>query len=416
MNSLQIFRAVGEEISGKFISSQKQSRKKLIAMEQNPKGRILAIDTGSTSTKLGYFVDGQMVFENNLVLSAEDLAAFKDVMAQDALRRDTVREFMRSKGIHAKDVDIIMARGGLFYPVVTGIYAVNEDMREVLRSCKYGRHACNLSAIIADDLAKEVTEKNLARGVAMPFGACSAYVVDPPMADEMLPECRVGGLPEFQRKAFFHALNSRAVVRRYLRDHGHDVNDITAIVAHIGGGITVTLHRNGKVIDTNNGVGGDGPFSPERVGSCPGYQLVDMCFSGKYTKEQVKKKLMGGGGAMAFFGTNSLKEIVKMRENGDVRAKVWLEAFSLNIAKYIASEAADVDGKVDVVILTGGGAYGQEIVKAIRKRVSFIAPVEAYPGEFELQSLAEQGYEILAGRVEILSYDKNAPEPDPFTE
>lgn len=307
-----------------------------------------------------------------------------------------------------------MARGGLFYPVVTGIYSVNEDMREVLRGCKYGRHACNLSAIIADDLAREVTEKNAARGVEMPFGPCRAYIADPPMADEMLPECRVGGLPEFQRRPFFHALNSRAVVRRYLREHGHIQNDITAIVAHIGGGITVTLHRNGKVIDSNNGVGGDGPFTPERVGSCPGFQLVDLCFSGEYTKAEIKKNLMGHGGAVAFFGTNDLKEIVRRGEDGDVRAKVWMEAFVLNIAKYIASEAADVFGKVDVILLTGGGAYGRDIVEGIRQRVGFIAPVEVYPGEFELLSLAEHGYNILSGDAKILSYDKNAPEPDPF--
>ena len=378
------------------------------------KGRLLAIDTGSTSTKIGYFVDGVLVFEENLVHKADDLARFKDVMEQDKLRRDDVRTFMRSKGIHAQNIDIIMARGGLFAPVVTGVYSVNEDMREVLMSCKYGRHACNLSAIIADDLAKEVTRKNNARGVSMPFGACRAYIADPPMADEMLPECRVGGLPEFQRRAFFHALNSRAVVRHYLKDHGHSENDITAIVAHIGGGITVTLHRNGKVIDTNNGVGGDGPFTPERVGSCPGFQLIDLCFSGEYTKSELKSRLMGHGGAVAFFGTNDLKEIVHRGEEGDIRAKVWMEAFILNIAKYISSEAADVCGKVDVILLTGGGAYGQNIVEGIRRRVEFIAPVEVYPGEFELQSLAEYGLEILSSKANILAYDKDATEPDPF--
>lgn len=182
----------------------------------------------------------------------------------------------------------------------------------------------------------------------------------------------------------------------------------------LGGGITVTLHRNGKVIDSNNGVGGDGPFTPERVGSCPGFQLVDLCYSGEYSKAEIKKKLMGKGGAVAFFGTNDLKEIVRRGEDGDVRAKVWMEAFVLNIAKYIASEAADVCGKVDVILLTGGGANGRDIVSGIRKRVEFIAPVEVYPGEFELQSLAEHGYDILSGNATILSYDKNAPEPDPF--
>ena len=139
-----------------------------------------------------------------------------------------------------------------------------------------------------------------------------------------------------------------------------------------------------------------------------------MCFSGEYTKEEVKKKLMGHGGAVAFFGSNDLKEIVRRGEDGDIRAKVWMEAFTLNIAKYIASEAADVCGKVDVILLTGGGAFGRNIVEGIRRRIGFIAPVETYPGEFELQSLAEHGYDILAGRSTVLVYDKNAPEPDPF--
>ncbi len=378
------------------------------------KGRVLAIDTGSTSTKIGYFIDGEMAFQENLAHSAELLAGFKEVMDQDGMRRDAVRTFMRGKGIHAGDIDIILARGGLFYPVVTGVYSVNKDMRDVLKSCKYGKHACNLSAIIADDLAKEVTEKNLARGVEMPFGPCRAYIADPPMADEMLPECRVGGLPEFRRRPFFHALNSRSVVRKHVREHGLDPDNFTAIVAHIGGGITVTLHRNGKVIDSNNGVGGDGPFSPERVGSCPGFQLVDLCFSGEYTKAEIKKKLMGKGGAVAFFGTNDLREILRKGEAGAIKEKVWMDAFILNIAKYIASEAADVCGKVDAILLTGGGACGDFIVKGIKEKVGFIAPVEVYPGEFELQSLAEHAYSILSGQAEILDYDAGAPEPDPF--
>lgn len=380
--------------------------------EEAVTGNILAIDTGSTSTKIGYFVDGKQVFDEKLVHSTEDISRYEHVMDQDQMRRDAITDFLRSRGIKLTDIDIIMARGGLFAPVRTGVYRVNRDMRDVLLTCRDGTHACNLSAVIADDIAEQINEIRAEKGEHGRFGTCHAFIADPPMADEMLPECRVGGIPEFPRRAFFHALNSRATVKQYLRDHGHKENDITAIVAHMGGGITVTLHRHGLVIDTNNGLGGDGPFTPERAGTCPAFPLIEMCFSGKYTESQVKKKILGKGGAVAYFGTNDLGEIENRALRGDKKCQVFMAAFSLNIAKYIASEAATVDGKVDVILLTGGAAYSTMITDAIRKRVGFIAPVEIYAGEHELKSLAENGYNILGKKVKIHRYDKNAIIPD----
>ena len=270
-------------------------------------GRLLAIDTGSTSTKLGYFIDGKQIFNEKLIHNMEELSRYENVMDQDRMRRDAIIGFLRDKGIAITDIDIVMARGGLFAPVITGVYKVNRDMRDVLLTCRDGVHACNLSAVIADDIAEEVNEARSAAGTESPFGLCRAYIADPPMADEMLPECRLGGIPEFPHRAFFHALNSRATVKQYLRSHGKEENDITAIVAHLGGGITVTLHRNGKVIDTNNGLGGDGPFTPERAGTCPAFPLIEMCFSGKYTEGEVKRKILGKGGAVAYFGMTWLK-------------------------------------------------------------------------------------------------------------
>lgn len=369
------------------------------------KGKVVAIDTGSTSTKLGYFVDGRKVFEQKLVHNAEELSAYSHVMQQDTMRRDAVADFLRSKNIYYKDIDIVMARGGLFSPVITGVYKVNRDMRDVLLTCRDGTHACNLSAVIADDIAEMVNERLAQEGDTS--RVCHAYIADPPMADEMLPECRIGGLPEFPRRAFFHALNSRATVKKYLREHGHATNDITAIVAHMGGGITITLHRNGKVIDTNNGLGGDGPFTPERAGSCPAFPLIEMCFSGRYTEAQVKKRVLGQGGAMAFFGTNDLAEIERMGLEGDEKAATFIKAFSLNVAKYIVSLAATVEGKVDVILLTGGTANSEAITEDIRRRVAFVAPVEVYPGENELESLAENAYAVLEGKVKVHLYDKD---------
>ena len=379
---------------------------------ENCKGRILAIDTGSTSTKVGYFVDGELKFEDKLNHSAEDVAKFKNVMDQDQMRRDAITYFLNTKNVHLEDIDIVMARGGLFAPVITGVYRVNRDMRDVLLTCRDGTHACNLSAVIADDLAYRINEIRADKGLDAPFGLCKAYIADPPMADEMLPECRVGGIPEFPRRAFFHALNSRATVKKYLRLHGHTKNDVTAIVAHMGGGITITLHRHGKVIDTNNGLGGDGPFTPERAGSCPAFPLVEMCFSGKYTESEVKRKLLGRGGAVAYFGTNDLVEILSRAHQGDRDCALFMNAFSLNVAKYIASLAATVDGKVDVILLTGGAAYSKEICDDIARRTAFIAPTEVLAGEHELESLAENGYSVLAGSVKIHRYDKNAIVPD----
>ena len=369
------------------------------------KGRVLAINTGSTTTKVGYYVDGRQVCIRTLEHTADETGRYPEVLDQDRMRRDAVTAFLNEKGISLDRIDIVMARGGLFAPVVTGVYEVNDDMREVLLSGRDGIHACNLSAVIADDIAGMVNAYRAATGIEAP--RCRAFIADPPMADEMLPECRVGGLPEFPRRAFLHALNSRATVRKYLYDHGRVRNDVTAIVAHMGGGITVTLHRNGKVIDTNNGLGGDGPFTPERAGTCPAFPLIEMCFRSGMSEKEVKRRVLGRGGAVAFFGTNDLRELERRAAAGDTAADTWLNAFGLNVAKYIASLATTVDGKVDVILLTGGIAKDSRIVADIRRRTAFIAPTEVYPGENELDSLAENGYLILAGSTRIHHYDKN---------
>ncbi|MBQ6254924.1 MAG: butyrate kinase [Bacteroidales bacterium] len=371
------------------------------------KGNILIINTGSTTTKLGYFSDGVRVFDEKLEHSADEVAKYKSVMDQSDMRREAITDFLRSRGIPLEDIDIVMARGGLFTPVITGVYNVNQDMRDVLISCRDGLHACNLSAVLADDIAKEINAIRDEKGLEPRFGKTVAYVADPPMADEMLPECRMGGIPEFTRKTLFHALNSRAIVRRYLREHGLTVNNVTLIVAHMGGGATISLHKNGKVIDVNHGLGGDGPITPERAGCCPPFELIDMCFSGKYTKEEIKLKLVGKGGAVAYFGTNSLLDVENMAAAGDERAILFLKAYVLNICKYIAAMAAVADGKVDAILLTGGIAHSKKLMGDIKNKIGFIAPVEVFPGEDEINSLAENGYMILSGQTKIHTYNKD---------
>lgn len=328
-------------------------------------------------------------------------------MDQADMRHQAIKDFMASKGIPLEDVDIVMARGGLIVPVITGVYNVNQDMRDILKSCRDGNHACNLSAILADDVAKEINGIREDKNLTPRFGKCVAYIADPPMADEMLPECRMGGIPEFSRKTLFHALNSRAIVRRYLREHGHKTNDVTVIVAHMGGGATISLHRNGKVIDTNHGLGGDGPITPERSGCCPPFELIDMCFSGKYTKEEIQKKLVGRGGAVAYFGTNSMLDVENMANDGNELAQTFLKAYVLNICKYIAAMSATADGKIDAILLTGGIAHSKMLMDAIKAKIGFIAPVEVFPGEDEINSLAENGYMILSGQTKIHTYNKD---------
>ncbi len=364
-------------------------------------GRILVINTGSTSTKIGFYDSGAMLFEKNLTHSAEEVASYRSVMDQTPMRRDAITDFLSEKGIALETIDIAMARGGLITPIRTGVYEVNQEMRDALMSGKDGVHACNLSALIADDIAREVNDARAAKGVE---GICKAYIADPPMADEMLPEVKVGGIPEFERRTLFHALNSRAMVRRYARSVGKTNKEVTVIVAHMGGGSSVSLHRNGLVVDTNDALGGDGPISPERAGSVPGFPLVEMCFSGKYTKDEIKKKLVGKGGAVAYFGTNDFREIAARADAGEEACATFLKGFCVSVAKYIGALATVVGGKVDAIILTGGIAHSRLITEDIIGRVGFIAPVEVYAGENELESLAENGYGILAGEFDIKYY------------
>ena len=365
------------------------------------KGRILVVNTGSTSTKIAVYDSGEKLFEKNLTHTAEEISQYESVMDQTPMRRDAITDFLYEKGVALESIDIAMARGGLITPIRTGVYEVNQEMRDALMAAKEGAHACNLSALIADDIAVMVNEAREAKGME---ARCRAFIADPPMADEMLPEVKVGGLPEFPRRTLFHALNSRAMVRRYARSVGKTNREVTVIVAHMGGGSSVSLHRNGLVIDTNDALGGDGPISPERAGSVPAFPLVEKCFSGKWTKEQIKKRLVGRGGAVAYFGTNDLREVAARANAGETECDTFLRGYCVSVAKYIASLSAVVCGEVDAIILTGGIAHNEAIVEEITRRVSFIAPVEVYAGENELESLAENGYGILAGEFDIKYY------------
>ena len=365
------------------------------------KGKILIINPGSTSTKIGFYEDGQQKFETNLTHSAEEIAKYESVMHQGDMRRDAIVNFLSENGVELDSIDLIMARGGLITPIQTGVYQVTEEMREALIAGKDGVHACNLSALIADDIAADINKMRAAKGLE---GICKAYIADAPTSDDMLSELKISGHPAFQRRPAFHALNSRAMVRRYAHSVGKSNKDVTVIVAHMGGGTSVSLHRSGYVIDVNDALGGDGPMSPERAGSVPAFPLVEMCFSGQYTKAEIKKMLVGKGGSVGHLGTNDFRDVVAGANAGDPACAEFLKAFCISVAKYIGAMATVVAGKVDAIILTGGIAHGQSITQPIAEMVQFIAPVEVYPGENELESLAENGYGVLAGEFEIKTY------------
>lgn len=367
------------------------------------KGGILAVNTGSTSTKIGFFEDGVKVFEQNISHSAREISVYASVLDQLDMRRDAITDFLASKNIALESIDLVMSRGGLITPIRTGVYEINEEMKLALREGKNGMHACCLCGLIAAEVCDRINEAKERNGMK---ADCKAYIADPPMADEMISEARIGGLPEFPRRTLFHALNSRAMVRKYAASVGKTNKEVTVIVAHLGGGSSVSLHCKGNVIDCNDALGGDGPISTERAGSVPGFPLVDKCFSGKYTRQQVRKRLAGRGGAIAYFDTNDFREIIAMAQNGNQEADVFIKGYCLSAAKYVASLAATACGKVDAIILTGGVCHSDVITGQIIERIGFIAPVVVYPGEDELESLAENGYGILSGKFEIKEYNR----------
>ena len=367
------------------------------------KGRILVVNTGSTSTKIGFYDAGEKLFEQNISHSAREISVYASVLDQLDMRRTAITVFLDAKGIALESIDLVMSRGGLITPIRTGVYEINEEMKAALREGKNGMHACCLCGLIAAEICDMINEAKKAKEMTPD---CKAYIADPPMADEMVPEAKLGGLPEFPRRTLFHALNSRAMVRRYARSVGKTNKDVTVIVAHLGGGSSVSLHHQGNVIDCNDALGGDGPMSTERAGSVPGFPLIDKCFSGKYTRQQVRQRLAGRGGAIAYFDTNDFREIIAMADNGNTEAEVFIKAYCLSAAKYIAALATTICGKVDAIVLTGGVCHSTVITGQISERVGFIAPVVIYPGEDELESLAENGYGILSGEFEIKEYNR----------
>ncbi|MCX7024948.1 MAG: butyrate kinase [Spirochaetes bacterium] len=351
---------------------------------------ILVINPGSTSTKIGVFEGDRELFTENLAHSAEEIAAFHSIASQYEFREKHILDLLRKRDFDLKRLSAIVGRGGLLKPIPGGVYAVSETMKKELLEARYGEHASNLGALIADKLARQL-------GVP-------AFIADPVVVDELSELARVSGHKLFQRKSIFHALNQKAVCRRWCAEKGRAYEDVNLIVAHMGGGISIGLHQGGKVVDVNQALNGEGPFSPERSGTLPSGDLVKLCFSGKYSEKDVLKMITGQGGLVSFMGSNDMRVAENGFKAGDPAATLYLKAFIYQVGKYIGGLAAAANGKVDAIILTGGIAYSQDVVDGIRTMTAFIAPVIAYPGEGELQALALAGIRALSGETPARSY------------
>jgi butyrate kinase len=352
---------------------------------------VLAINPGSTSTKFALYEESDLVFEKNLAHSFDDIAAFKEITDQLDFRKELILKELRDRETDLSGISAIVGRGGLVRPIESGIYEVNEKMISDLKNGFLGQHASNLGGLIANAIISDIPN-------------AKAYIVDPVVVDELQPVARISGHPEIQRISIFHALNQKAVARMFAASEGKHYEDMNLIIAHMGGGISVGAHRRGKVVDVNNALNGDGPFSPERSGSLPAGQLADLCFSGKYTLAEIRTMITGKGGMVAYLGTNSFRDVCKRANAGDQKAILIRDAAAYQTAKEIGSAAAVLEGHTDAIILTGGMAYQADHVERIKAMVSFISRIVVYPGEDELKSLAFNGLLALDGKIEIRDY------------
>ncbi len=353
--------------------------------------KILAINPGSTSTKLAVYEDTVEKLSQSLSHSTTEIAGFKNVIDQLDYRLGKINDFLASQGLSPKDFSAIVARGGLLRPIVSGTYAINEQMLDDLRHCRYGTHASNLAAILADMLAKEAN--------------CPCFIVDPVTVDELEPIARISGLPEMERISIFHALNQKAVAKRYAKSVNRPYEDMNLIIAHLGGGISVGCHKKGRVVEVNNALNGEGPFSPERAGTVQAGRFAEIIHNGHLTPADTAKMLAGKGGLVAHLNTNDAREVEKRIAAGDKQAELVYQAMIYQIARYIAAAAVPVCGKVDKIILTGGIAYSEYLTTKLKEYISFIAPVEVLPGENELQALAEGAYRVLSGEEQAKQYN-----------
>ena len=354
--------------------------------------KILVINPGSTSTKMAVYEDDTPVLLRNIVHSAEELSEFDDVIEQQDFRRQLVLDELQSDNVPLK-FDAVIGRGGLVKPLEGGVYEINDLMlQDTLSGIALHNHACNLGCLIAHEIASQIP-------------GCRSFIADPGVVDELNDYARISGSPLMNRICIWHALNQRAIARRFAAEIGREYEDLNLIICHMGGGISVAAHDHGRAVDANNALDGEGPFSPERAGSLPASDLIRLCFSGKYNEKQLLKRIAGKAGLNAHLGTNNVKEIIQRIEDyGDTHAELILNAMLYHVAKNIAAEGAVLCGKIDAILLTGGLARSEYIVSRLRQRIGFLAPVHCFPGEDEMEALALNALAVLRGKRKAKVY------------
>lgn len=343
--------------------------------------KSLIINPGSTSTKIGVFEDEALLFEETLRHSTEEIAQYASIVDQKDFRKQIILDLLDKKNFDIKSLQVVVGRGGMLKPIPGGTYAVSDELLHDLKIGVQGQHASNLGGILAREIGDSI-------GVP-------SFIVDPVVVDELIPIARYSGVPELPRTSVFHALNQKAVAKRFAKEQGKAYDSLNLIVVHMGGGVSVGAHEKGNVIDVFNALDGDGAFSPERAGAVPSGALVKLCYSGKYTEKEVYKKIVGGGGFNAYLNTNDMRDVEKMVEGGDKNAEEIRDAFIFQVAKNIGSMSCVLKGKVDQIIMTGGIAYDKQVIAGLKERVGFIAPVTVYPGEDELLALAQGALRVL---------------------
>lgn len=351
---------------------------------------ILTINPGSTSTKMALFNNLDLLDKETVRHSKKAIAKFDELIEQLKMRKKVINKFLSKNKIDIKDIDGFIGRGGLIKPVKSGIYKVNQKMINDLSNNTYGEHASNLGGIIANELAASVGK--------------DAYIADPVVVDEMSSVAKISGLNGINRRSLWHALNHKAVGRKYAEKIGSKYEDLNLIIAHLGGGISVGLHKRGRVTDVNNALDGDGPFSPERTGSLPVGSLIDLAFSGQYTRQQIDKLIHGFGGLVSYLDTNDAEKVSEMIENKEVFARRVLKAMVYQIAKEVGSLYAVTRGNLDAIIITGGLAYNQDVLKQLLEYLNHLGEVVVYPGEDELEALAFNMYRHLSGDLKLSNY------------
>lgn len=353
--------------------------------------KILAINPGSTSTKFAVYFNEKCVLNKTIRHSLDDLILYENTIDQFDFRKGLIIDSLVEEGIEVDSIKYIIGRGGLTYPVESGVYRVNNLMLQHVREGVLGQHASNLGPLLADFIALQIPDAR-------------AFIADPVVTDELEEIARISGNIHFKRLSIFHALNQKATARKYAKNVGKKYDELRLIVAHMGGGISVGAHKNGRVLDVNNALNGEGPFSPERSGTLPAAQLIEICFSGKYSKAEIDRMVLGEGGYVSYLGTNNAKEVEDRAAAGDENAAFIQEALFYQTAKIIGEMAIVLDGKVDAILLTGGLAYNTNLEKYIKIKAGFIAPVFIFPGEDELEALAMNALRVARGEEVAKEY------------